>query len=98
MRESGLAGYWLGHCLDWVAADLDRLGDPRRAARVFGAADAHWRTIGVARSFPLSDPDHELEVHAVQAELGQDAFVAAWTDGRAMIPAQVFRLALYEPD
>jgi non-specific serine/threonine protein kinase len=98
MRDSGLAGYWLGHCLDWVAADLDRLGNPQRAARVFGAADAHWRTIGVARSFPLSDLDHELEVQAVQAELGQDAFVAAWNEGRTMNLADVFRLALDEAD
>jgi tetratricopeptide (TPR) repeat protein len=96
MRASGLSGVWLGHCLDWLAAALDKAGDPLRAARLFGAADAHWRTVGVARSFPLSDEDHEEDVRAVQAQLGLDVFVRAISEGAAMNMARVFAVALNE--
>ena len=53
MRESGLAGHFLATCLDWIAAEYGKAGDPLRAARLFGAADTQWQR---ARSQASSVP------------------------------------------
>jgi hypothetical protein len=43
MREAGRTGSMLGYCLDWTATVAARAGDPLRAARLFGAAEAEWQ-------------------------------------------------------
>ena len=94
MRDSGMTGLWLGNCLDWLAAELTIAGDPLGAARMFGAADAHWRTVGIVRSFPMRDAEHQQEVRRLQAEVGEDAFLRARDEGRGMDLARVFAVAL----
>ena len=59
------------------------LGQAKRAARFFGAAEALREHIGA----PLPYPDragHDRRVAAARARLGNDAFAEAWAEGRAM--------------
>jgi tetratricopeptide (TPR) repeat protein len=93
MRESGLGGFWLGYCLDWIAAHLATRGDATRAAQLLGAADRHWRAIRMSRP-PLFQVEHDEEVRAVQAQLDAAAFERAWDEGRAMDSASVFAFTL----
>jgi tetratricopeptide (TPR) repeat protein len=95
MRESGLAGNLLCLCLDWLAAELGRAGDPLRAAQLFGAADAQWQRAG-DRRFPFDEQAHALDLRAVQERLGAAEFGEAWARGRALSLAGVFALALAE--
>ena len=64
----------------WIA----RLsGDPRRAARLSGAADALREAVGV----PVDDlrrPIHERDMAELRAALTADVFAAEWAAGRAM--------------
>ncbi len=58
-------------------------GQPERAARLLGAADALRDQLGVAR---LSHHVHgERVLAATRACLGEEAFAVAWTTGRAML-------------
>jgi hypothetical protein len=56
---------------------------PEAAARLFGAADA----IREGLAMPLS-PDEQEDIEAImtgpRAALGDDAFSAAWADGRSL--------------
>jgi tetratricopeptide (TPR) repeat protein len=95
MRESGLRGNLLGLCLEWTAAELGKLGDPLRAAQLFGAGEAQLRRAG-AKRIDFEEASHADEVRAVQDQLGQELFAQAWNEGRAMDIAQVFASALDE--
>ena len=46
----------LSQLLDWMAAVFGATGQPLRAARLFGAADAQWLASG-AKRLPLDDRD-----------------------------------------
>jgi DNA-binding CsgD family transcriptional regulator/tetratricopeptide (TPR) repeat protein len=62
-------------------------GQPQRATRLFGAAEAQ---IDV-NSFlvPAAErAEYERDVAAVRAQLGEQAFVVAWAEGRSMTPQQ----------
>ncbi|MFQ5796017.1 MAG: BTAD domain-containing putative transcriptional regulator [Candidatus Bipolaricaulia bacterium] len=84
-------------CLEGLAGVACANGQPEQAARLFGAAEALREAIG----FPLMPPDRTLldydrNVAAVRAELSEDAFEAAWTEGRAMTLEQAIAYALEE--
>jgi transcriptional regulator with XRE-family HTH domain len=49
LRGSGMAGWTLAQALEWIAPVVATTGDPLRAARLFGAADASWRASGATR-------------------------------------------------
>jgi tetratricopeptide (TPR) repeat protein len=72
-------------------------GEPERAARLFGAIEALTE---VERcSFAANERvDHERSVAAAAARavLGEEAFAAAWAEGRAMPLDEALRLALEE--
>jgi tetratricopeptide (TPR) repeat protein len=64
-----------------------------RAARLFGAAAA----LREATSTPLlrsRRADHEQQVAAVHADLGEEAFAAAWAEGRALTLEHAVAFAL----
>jgi hypothetical protein len=82
-------------CLEWAAALLGRTGEPLRAATLFGAAEAVWRTSGTTRH-PLRELPHERDVQAVQSQLEQQAFADAWAHGQAMTAPQAIAYALGE--
>jgi tetratricopeptide (TPR) repeat protein len=71
-------------------------GQPRRAARLLGAAETLRQITGSALPV-VSRADHEREITNVQHRLGEEAFVAAWAEGRAMPLAQAIDYAL-SPD
>jgi hypothetical protein len=93
MREWGLAGPILGNCLDGLAGALDADGSPSRSALLIGAADAQWRRAG-ARRLAFDRPAHEQLVAGARAALGNRAYDAAWSDGRALPPERVLSAAL----
>ena len=70
-------------------------GDPLRAARLFGAADALWRASGATR-YPLDDQAYERDVQAVKDQLDDQIFEEAMAEGRAMTAAQAIAYALRE--
>ena len=59
------------------------------AARLWGTANALRESIGAPlRSFERGI--NEWGVATIRAQLGEEAFAAAWTEGRAMTPQQSF--------
>jgi hypothetical protein len=70
-------------------------GDPLRAARLFGAADALWRASGMTR-LALDDHPHERDIQAVKDLLDDEIFEEAIAEGRAMSAAQAMSYALGE--
>jgi predicted ATPase len=69
------------------------LGQPARAARLFGAAEA-LRDISGATIFPVDQPNYDRAVAIVRAQLGDTSFAAAWAEGRAMELEQVIAEAI----
>jgi hypothetical protein len=65
----------------------------RRAARLWGAAQARRDVIG-SQIPPSEYLDYECAVAAARTELGEEAFAAAWAVGRAMTPEQTIAYAL----
>ncbi len=81
-----------------IAAVLGAQGHLQDAARLFGASESIREETGRALP-PLYRADYERAVNAVRAQLGESAFKAAWTEGRAMTLEQVIELALSDkPD
>jgi tetratricopeptide (TPR) repeat protein len=81
-------------CLEGLAA-LDGAGETaERAVRLFGAASALRETLDV----PLPQPEHTLyydqAVADLRTALGEEAFVAAWAEGRALSLEEAIALAL----
>jgi hypothetical protein len=69
------------------------LGQPRRAARLLGAAETLRGASGVARPPYLQAPV-DLAAKAVREALGAEAFDAAWEEGAALSPHQAIEAAL----
>lgn len=81
-----------------VAASLEGLaaleagqGEPRQAARLWGAAEALREAIG-APMHPVHRASSEQAVALARSELGEQAFAAAWAEGRGMTPEQVLAM------
>jgi hypothetical protein len=66
---------WLGG----IAGVWNAQGQPERAARLFGAAEAHHALLTDAFR-----AKHKRDVRATRAALGEEAFAAAWAPGRQM--------------
>jgi predicted ATPase/class 3 adenylate cyclase/DNA-binding CsgD family transcriptional regulator len=64
----------------WLAGNSD---SHRESARLFGAADAARRSMGLVR-YRVYDEWYESSVTGVHAALGDDAFDAGWAEGAAM--------------
>ena len=80
-------------CLDGLAAVACTRGHYEHAARMLGAADVLREMLGYR---PLADveSDHDRCVDTTRIGLGDAAFAAAWTDGRAMTLQQAIADAL----
>jgi tetratricopeptide (TPR) repeat protein len=68
-------------------------GQPECAARLLGAAAALLRNSG-ARLQPIDEAAFDRSVTAARTALGEDAFAAAWAEGRAMTLQQAMTYAL----
>ena len=71
-------------------------GQPQRAARLFATAEASFDQPIVNFGLnPIERAAYEKAVAAARAQLGEQAFAAAWAEGRMMTPEQAF--AFQEP-
>jgi non-specific serine/threonine protein kinase len=66
--------------LDSLASVAAAAGHPRRAARLFGSADAARAIIGDF-AYATTRPDRENGMAAARTQLGQTAFEQAWASG-----------------
>lgn len=64
-------------------ATVDPSSPWRRAARLFGAAEAFRESIGISLHAD-EEEDHCRDVARARGMLGEEAFAAAWAEGRAM--------------
>jgi tetratricopeptide (TPR) repeat protein len=69
--------------LEDIAATIAALGDPSRAARLLGAADALRRTLR-SPLFPSERADYEAEIAKVRAMLGDESFDVQWRVGSSV--------------
>jgi len=58
-------------------------GEAERAARLFGAAEAHRGAAGAALE-PADRPEHDRSVATLRVRLGPDELAACWTAGRSL--------------
>jgi predicted ATPase len=84
-------------CLEAWGSLAAAQGHSRRAARLLGAAAALREAIGALLP-PVDLPAQERSLAAVRAALGDDAFAAAWAEGRAMPLDTAVEYALEAPD
>jgi len=86
-RETGNRWY-LAEALEAFAAAASRLGEPERAARLWGAAAALRDVLGA----PVPPPDRarvQIESGVARAKLGDAVFGAALEAGRSLAPDEV---------
>jgi predicted ATPase/class 3 adenylate cyclase len=68
-------------------------GRAERAARLFGIAEALRELVGT-RLLPTERAAYEQDLASVHAELGEEAFAAAWAEGSSMSLEQAIAYAL----
>ncbi len=73
--------------LTGLAAAAGDAGQPERAARLAGAAEAMREAVGASLK-PRSRAAHDRAVAAARAGLGESGFAVAWAAGRANTPEQ----------
>jgi predicted ATPase len=83
----------LTSCLEGCACLAAGEGQAARAARLFGAAHAFRETMDVPLP-PVDRPGYEAPLNAARLGLGEEAFLTAWTEGRAMTLERAIAFAL----
>lgn len=91
LRESG-EKWFLTICLAGLGSVVAVQGQAEWAARLWGAAEPLRETSGTIPPFQRSP--YEQAVATARHQLGEEAFAAAWAEGRTMTPEQ----ALAWPD
>ena len=71
-------------------------GQPGRAARFFGSVQRLREAMGAAPQSPADRAEHDPSVASLRTTLGEEAFEAAWEEGRAMTLEQAIAYALDE--
>jgi non-specific serine/threonine protein kinase len=84
----------IAECFEGFAALASVGGRPRRAARLYGAAEAIRETTGVKLLDPADRVVRERQVSEVRKRLGAQRFAAEWAAGRDMPHDEAARLAL----
>ena len=74
--------------LEGLADVVATQGELRWAAQLWGAAEALREAIDVPR-LPVDRVGYEQAVTTIRAQLGEQAFTTAWTQGRTLSPEQV---------
>jgi non-specific serine/threonine protein kinase len=97
--ETG-ARYDMAVSLAGLGAVACTVGQPERGARLLGAVEAITQALGLFQDLdPNLDADqaeYAQGVASARAQLGEEAFTAAWTEGRAMSMEQTIAYALEE--
>jgi predicted ATPase len=83
----------VAHQLESFAFIAKAREDGRRAARLYGAAEALRERIGIAMT-PLEQSEYDLEVARLKAGMDETDFASAWKDGRGMTLEQAVGFAL----
>ncbi len=78
-----------------LAGAIALIGQPARAARMFGAWQAVLERLG-AFPQPADKPEHDRNIAAVRAQLDEETFQTAWAEGREMTLEQAVADALDE--
>jgi len=73
--------------LEGLASVVATQGALRWAVQLWGAAEALREAMDVPR-LPVDRVGYEQAVAAARVQLGEDAFAAAWSEGRTMTPEQ----------
>jgi hypothetical protein len=79
---------YIAFCLEGLAGLFVAQGEPVRAVRLWGAADALREAMGTLIP-PVYRANYERSLAAARAQLGEKAFAAAWAEGRMMTLEQV---------
>lgn len=87
---------FISRSLESLAAVVAMRDDHRRAARLFGAGEALREEIG-ASILPYHRPDYDHAVTVARAGMGEEAFAAAWAEGKAMTLDEAVAYALETP-
>ena len=78
----------IAQCLEGLAAVATAQGEPVRAVWFMSAAQALRETIGTPLP-SLLQAMHDFTITSVRTQLGEQAFVDAWVEGRTMTPEHV---------
>jgi predicted ATPase/DNA-binding CsgD family transcriptional regulator len=82
-------------CLGGLAAVAGSAGRIVRAARLWGAEEALLERIEVGvHAYVLDRTLRKSQIDAARARLGEEAFAAAWAEGRTMSPERAIEYAL----
>jgi hypothetical protein len=83
--------------LAWAFAGMGGVAaaqsQPKRATRLLGAAEA-WFEATSQIIGPIERAEHDGYAASARAQLGEEAFAAAWAEGRAMTMEQAIAYAL----
>ena len=84
----------IAECVEGFAALASIAGRPRRAARLYGAAEA-LREVTGAKLLDLADSsERDRQVGVIRKRLGAQTFAAEWVGGRGISADEAARLAL----
>jgi tetratricopeptide (TPR) repeat protein len=75
--------------LEGLARVLSAQGDPAQAARLWGSAEALREALG-APLHPFERDDYDLARAVVRDQLGEEAFLSSWQEGRLLPADQAF--------
>ena len=92
LREWRIDQREIAYGLEGLAGAAVR-GQPRRSARLFGAAAALRESAGIPLP-PVQRADYERDVGAARAQVDESSFAAAWSAGRALTLEQAIAEAL----
>jgi predicted ATPase/transcriptional regulator with XRE-family HTH domain len=86
-------------CLAGFAGAIASIGQPMRAAQLFGAVEKLRALLSIgAIEQPIERASYEAGVASVRAQLDQETLAAAWAQGRAMTLEQALAYALEGSD
>ena len=83
----------IAESLEGLAKVASGQGQWERAARLFGAAEALREAIG-SPLLPVQRDEYDRQVAVVRAALGEEAFAAAWAEGRKVRMEEAVECAL----
>jgi predicted ATPase/class 3 adenylate cyclase len=87
----------IADCLDGLAGVAGAQGQPERAVRLFGAAEALRESAG-NMLWPAYRTAYDRDVALARAQFDDATFTAAWAAGRAMTLEQAIAYALSDED
>jgi predicted ATPase/DNA-binding CsgD family transcriptional regulator len=103
LLERGLSRAIQAHSRLYTTMGLEELGkvvaiqgESEWAAQLFGAAEALREKLGAPKP-PIERSEHEEQIAAVRATLGEASFQDTWARGRGMEPAQALSEHEYSP-